>query len=199
MLHLLSQYRFSGTYGGYLKVNSLSESENSALKRDPMGPRPNMAIDRAQIATEHHERRRLSGLANTAMHSMSQTALEDCEVSQALSSDLVRYGLDDLFSEFTESLNYKRFKISNQKYYVRRWHWSKLDTNPNGEEYWRCLVPRFDRTRIVTVHTSTWVAVSQMSKCRYDQLSKCPPHIFDLCFNIYSRWKFPLKMFMPEI
>ena len=48
-------YKFMNTYGGWVCTTSFQESENSALKRDTMGPKPNMSIDRAQTAIAAHE------------------------------------------------------------------------------------------------------------------------------------------------
>lgn len=117
-----------------------------------MGPKPNMGIDRSQQATEEHETRRISTMATKATLSLSQTEFDPCEVSQFLSKTLVDYGRKDVLSEHNTSNNYQCFKVSPTLYYVRRSHWSELDTNPESEEYWKCMVPRFDRTRSVTLH-----------------------------------------------
>jgi len=137
-----------------LKTNSLSESENSAMKRDTMGPRPNMGIDRSQKAIEAHESRRLTKMGTNAIHSVSATMIEDCVGAQDLSTTLVEHGRNDLFSEFNSSLNYRRYKAPRGRYYVRRSKWSEVETNPESEEYYTSVVYRYDRTRIVSLMKS---------------------------------------------
>lgn len=154
-MHLLSQYHFLGIYGGYLKANSFSESENSAVKRDPTGPKPNMGIDRAQQAIQMHETRRISGLATRAKHALSQTEMTDgLGDSHDFSKAVVRKCREYLNSEYNTRLSYQRHKVSPTLFYVRRSHWSKLDTNPESRDHWKCLVTRLDRTRTVSLHKS---------------------------------------------
>jgi hypothetical protein len=187
-----------------LKANSLSEQENSAMKRDPMGPRPNMAIDRSQMSTEKHEMRRLAAMATGAKHSLTQTQLEDCVVAKDLSTTVNEHGRNDLFQEFNASLDCRRFKSSPGRHCVRRSKWSKVDTNPESDEHWTSVVPRFDRTRIVSVFESEstlsefkclWV---QMSREPDVQLSKCHMSVAKSLAFI-SQWKVLLEMHMQEI
>jgi hypothetical protein len=70
--------------GGDLGASSISESENSALKRDTLGPVPQQSIDRSQEAIQAHEQRRLQNLRTQSLQSLSQ------QLSQTMSS-LVRF------------------------------------------------------------------------------------------------------------
>jgi hypothetical protein len=45
LLPKLCQRHFQDIHGGNLAANSFAESENTALKKDTMGPRPNQSID----------------------------------------------------------------------------------------------------------------------------------------------------------
>ena len=68
----LCQCYFQHLPGGNLSSNSISEQENSALKRDSMGPRPNSGIDRAVQSTTAHEERRLHGLRKKRLKSEAE-------------------------------------------------------------------------------------------------------------------------------
>jgi hypothetical protein len=58
--------------GGDLGANLISESENSALKRDTLGPVPQQSIDKSQEAIQAHEHRRLQNLRTKSLQSLSQ-------------------------------------------------------------------------------------------------------------------------------
>jgi MULE transposase domain len=75
----LAQCYFQHLYGGALGSNTLSEQENSALKRSSIGPRNNSGIDRSVAATVQYERGRLQGLLRHGLLSLSQTAVEDMD------------------------------------------------------------------------------------------------------------------------
>jgi hypothetical protein len=176
-IHLLCQCYFLGTYGGYLKANSFTESENSAVKRDPMGPKPNMGIDRSQQAIQAHETKRIVELATKARHSLSQTeVMDDCDDShQELSKLLNASALKDLFSEHNTRQSCQRHKVSQTLFYVRRSHWSKLDTNPESRDYWKSVVAtKFDRTRLVSSQKSKLNVKYPNFKYPNIQMSKCP-------------------------
>jgi hypothetical protein len=50
VLPKLCRCHFQDIYSGDLAANSFTESENAALKKDNMGPRPNQSIDRSHEA-----------------------------------------------------------------------------------------------------------------------------------------------------
>ena len=57
---------------GETGANSFTESDNKALKYDPMGPRANDGIDTAQSRIIKHTQRRINSLQRDAMNSLSQ-------------------------------------------------------------------------------------------------------------------------------
>jgi hypothetical protein len=67
LLPKLCQRHFQDIYGGNLAANSFAESENTALKKDTMGPRPNQSIDTSHEAIWQHEQQRLVRLWTTAL------------------------------------------------------------------------------------------------------------------------------------
>ena len=79
---------FMFTPQGDLGANSFSESENSALKRDPCGPRPQQSIANSQLAIVQHEVRRLEGLQRDAVQSMTKQMVPREEAIAKTEGDL---------------------------------------------------------------------------------------------------------------
>jgi hypothetical protein len=172
--HKLCQCYFQHLYGGNLGSNSISEQENSALKQDHMGPRPNSGIDRSLIATTRHETRRLKELRRTGLKSLSQTVQQDMEGSEddcsplelgtdlvnsemqvcqksELSRDLINYAWKDLIMQYEASANYLYHHApGSSEFLVRRLTWAIPPTD-NPEDMHHAYVPKFDRTRTVTI------------------------------------------------
>lgn len=172
--HKLCQCYFQHLYGGNLGSNSISEQENSALKRDHMGPRPNSGIDRSLIATTSHETRRLKQMRRNVLQSLSQT-LQD-EVGQSdedsdsleveddvlnsemqffpkeeLSNDLIDHALKDVRSQYEASKNYLYYHApGSNEFLVRRVTWQVPQTD-TPETIYHAYVPKFDRTRTVII------------------------------------------------
>jgi hypothetical protein len=172
--HKLCQSHFQNLYGGQLGSNSISEQENSALKRDHMGPRPNSGIDRSFIATTSHEGRRLKQLRRAASQSLSQTVvhdvIDDVENSEVLSANsdveydavdksylskhLIDRAWKDIVSQCEASWKYLYYHApGSTDYLVRRSTWEIHQTD-NAENIHHAYVPKFDRTRTVTISNS---------------------------------------------
>ena len=102
----LCQCYFQHLPGGNLSSNSISEQENSALKRDCMGPKPNSGIDRAIMSTAAHEERRLKHLRKTKLQSLSQSIHDkqnDSEVDNEQDSDDMDLEIDLLDIDLLDS------------------------------------------------------------------------------------------------
>jgi hypothetical protein len=183
-IHKLAQCYFQDTRGGNLGSNAISEQENSAFKRDPHGPRPHLGIDRAVIATTAHETRRLDGLRRNGMQSLSQTQQEheteedtddqlapcnleldllklltkqkdrQCDKVE-LSKYLVDLAVTTLSQQYEASTNYMyhNHESLSRKFLVRRVEWAIPITDSIQNSY-HAHVPKFDRTRIVTIQNS---------------------------------------------
>jgi hypothetical protein len=67
LLPKLRQRHFQDIYGGNLAANSFTESKNSALNKDTMGPRPNQSIDTSHEGIWQHEQQRLVKLWTTTL------------------------------------------------------------------------------------------------------------------------------------
>jgi hypothetical protein len=67
LLPKLCQRHSQDIYGGNLAANSFAESENTALKKDTMGPRPNQSIDTSHEVIWQHEQQQLVRLRTTAL------------------------------------------------------------------------------------------------------------------------------------
>jgi hypothetical protein len=67
LLSKLCQRHFQDIYSGNLAANSSAELENTALKKDTMGPRPNQSIDTSHEAIWQHEQQKLIRLWTTAL------------------------------------------------------------------------------------------------------------------------------------
>ena len=148
VLPKLCQRHFQEIYGGDLAANSFTESENAALKKDAMGPRPNQSIDRSHDAIAKHELRRLSKLRRTALQSLSQTAClmveSELDAMKAVLSDLlVPKAVRDLLQQYQAANDYLFFQVSEEKFYVKKFHWESFDPQDP--------VTRYNRTRIVKV------------------------------------------------
>ena len=180
-INKLCQCYFQHLPGGNLSSNSISEQENSALKRDCMGPRPNSGIDKTIAATTAHEERRHQNIRKRNLHSLSQSIQEkqdDREVDSEeendvmeldfdlldsemkvcnkaahkveLSKSLTELALEDVMRQFEESKNYLYFAESPSSFLIRRWSWTIPRTN-TIEKIHHAHVPKFDRTRCVTI------------------------------------------------
>jgi hypothetical protein len=178
----LGQCYFQELYGGELGSNSLSEQENSALKRDPMGPQNNAGINRAVETVANHTNRRMQGLRQEALRSLSQMAVEDeievrvdepidtdeitdiddamsvCFTNPAdltvdqnmLSKVLVDFAVKNVLQQHKSSASYKFNMVNDKTFYVRRYVWSP----PKAGTTFFADIPRFDRTRVVTITNS---------------------------------------------
>lgn len=171
----LGQCYFQELYGGELGSNSLSEQENSALKRDPMGPRNNAGINRAVETVANHTNRRIQGLRQEALRSLSQMPVEDeidvCveepfdtdeitdtddfRVDQNMSKVLVDFAVKNVLQQHKSSASYKFNMVNDQTFYVRRYVWSP----PKAGSTFFADIPRFDRTRVVTITNSKFFLV----------------------------------------
>ena len=180
----LCQCYFQHLPGGNLSSNSISEQENSALKRDSMGPKPNAGIDRAVQSTTAHEERRRHGLRTKTLQSLSQSLNENQGDNQGnneqetdgmepefdlldsemkvndkvkkkveLSKSLTELAMVEIIRQYEESANYLYFTESTSRFLVRRWSWKTLSTN-NPDKIHEVHVPKFDRTRTVTIDNS---------------------------------------------
>jgi hypothetical protein len=111
-------------YGGDLAANSFTESENAALKKDTMGPRPNQSIDTSHEAICKHEQRQLGRLRSTALQSLSPTAcltvISELEATKAVLSDLlVPVAVKDLLQQYEAANAYLFFQVLEEKFYVK--------------------------------------------------------------------------------
>ena len=146
-MHMLCNRHFFQRRGGYRGDNSFQESENSALKRDTLGPRPNQPIDQALAAVRQHEERRLAGLERHSTRGLSQQrsdhGLESRETYvPELSKHFNDYAVDDLNTQFVAANNYVFFfDKEHSKFYVRRFKWDH-----KKEKY-----PIYGRTRVVDI------------------------------------------------
>jgi hypothetical protein len=172
----LGQCFYQHLYGGELGTNSISEQENAALKNDPMGPHNNGGINRTVEAAANHTNRRIKGLQRHSLLSLSQTNVKstnndseksdsDEELSESmktstvpghfsiiLSKYLVDSAVHDLQKQHKASVSYK-FHIANDKeFYVRRCVWAPPKT---GTTFY-ANIPKFDRTRVVTLINSKY-------------------------------------------
>jgi hypothetical protein len=137
-------------YGGNLAANLFTESENAALKKDTMGPRPNQSIDRSHEAIWKHEQQQLARLWTTALQSLSQTAcltlISKLDAMKAILSDLlVPKAVNHLLQQYEAANDYLFFQVSKKKYYVKTFHWESFDPKDP--------VMRYNRTQIVGVTT----------------------------------------------
>ena len=180
----LCQCYFQHLPGGNLSSNSISEQENSALKRDCMGPQPNSGIDQSIKATTGHGERRLQHLRKQNLQSLSQTTFENQGENEedmeqdyddmdsdfdllavemkvhdkankkvTLSKHLNESAMDQVIRQYEESANYL-FYVQSQSYFlVRRWSWTTLSSSSKDKIH-HAHVPKFDRTRIVTIDNS---------------------------------------------
>jgi hypothetical protein len=128
LLPTLCQRHFQDIYGGDLAANSFTESENAALKKDTMGPRPNQSIDRSHEAISKHERRQLARVRTTALQLLSQTAcltvVSELDSMKAVLSDLlVPEAVNDLLQQYEAANNYLFFQVSEETFYVKKLHW----------------------------------------------------------------------------
>lgn len=194
----LCQCFFQHLTGGNLSSNSISEQENSALKRDCMGPKPNSGIDRAIESTVLHEERRLKHLRKVKLQSLSQSIHEnedDSEVDNEEDSDemdldidlmeidlldseievhdkvkkkielskyLIESGVKEVIRQYEESENYLYFAQSPSHFLVRRWCWTFNSIN-NIDKTHHAHVPKFDRTRKVTIDNSKSQTIIMMT------------------------------------
>jgi hypothetical protein len=171
----LAQCHFQKLYGGSLGSNTLSEQENSALKRSPMGPSNNSGIDRSVAATVQYEKGRLRGMMRDGLHSLSQTYMEDFDANDnenktedpmdgvlsshrnELSKVLVDHALSDVYRQYDASAFYKYYVCSATHFYVRRSSWASPLKNAQ--------IPKFDRTRVVTIQNSKYTYKLMIETC----------------------------------
>lgn len=173
----LAQCHFQKLYGGSLGSNTLSEQENSALKRSPVGPSNNSGIDRSVAATVQYEKGRLRGMMRDGLHSLSQTYMEDIDINDnenktedpmdgilssrthrnELSKVLVDHALSDVFRQYDASVFYKYYVCSDTHFYVRRFTWANPVKNAQ--------IPKFDRTRVVTIQNSKYTYKMMVAIC----------------------------------
>ena len=115
--------------GGDERSTSFTESANSSLKRDIMGPKPHQAIDSSQMAITDHEQRRIDRLQKDAMTKLTRKQyigyytddtfeLEDLKTS--LSDHLVERAVDITVSQWEQSKKYVFYRIMNNKYLVQK-------------------------------------------------------------------------------
>jgi hypothetical protein len=146
-------YKFMETYGGWVCTTSFQESENSTLKRDTMGPKPNMSIDRAVTAITRHEGRRTTKLSQDHHQALMKTTVtyED-ETFQTLSKHWQPRIVSETKLQFDQKDNYRHYQFGENEYYVKRETWTGIDHHKWMEErYHERVVPSFWRTRIVRV------------------------------------------------
>lgn len=170
----LGQCYFQHFYCGDLGSNAIAEQENSALKRDCMGPQSNSGIDQSVKATLQHENKRLRDMLRYGLLSLSQTAIEDSDASKdtdtneddeqnnslqlrmkscerrELSKVLVDKALNDLILQYEASGDYKCYAASTHEFLVRRFKWAMPAADPNNMVD-SSQIPKFDRTRIVKI------------------------------------------------
>jgi hypothetical protein len=162
----LAQCHFQKLYGGSLGSNTLSEQENSALKRSRLGPSNNSGIDRSVAATVQYEKGRLRGMMRDGLHSLSQSYMEDIDLNDnenetedpmdgilsshrnELSKVLVDQALSDVFRQYAASVFYKYYVFSDTHFYVRQTSWANPVKNAH--------IPKFDRTRVGSIKNSTY-------------------------------------------
>ena len=73
-LHCLCFHHYKSRPGGDERSTSFTESANSALKCDPMGPAPNQTLDRSQVAIAEQEQQRIDGQQSRAMNNLTTKA-----------------------------------------------------------------------------------------------------------------------------
>lgn len=207
--HKLCQCFFQDIYGGNLGSNSISEQENSALKRDCMGPRPNSGIDRTVIETSGHERRRLKEVRRQRLQSLSQTANEyqssnetdddDIDAHELLQLEmkvcdkvelsrvLVDFATKDLIRQYDASVNYLYHALSTTKFLVRRLTWDVPPTN-TVQNIHNAYVPKFDRTRVVEISNSKFWSVQSDESTSVIVLLNIP--FLARMLGVYM-WSFP--------
>jgi hypothetical protein len=83
-----------------------------------------------------------------------------------------------LFSEYNTRLSYQRYKASETLFYVRRSHWSKLQTIPESEDYWKSVIPRFDRTRMVSLNRVGGMTYLKCSCMKFETCGRACRHMY---------------------
>ena len=129
VLHCLCFCRYKSRPIGDEHSTLFTESANSALKRDTMGPAPNHTLDWSQAAIQEHEQRRIDGHQSKAMNNLTTKefvgyhppATMEMEARQTfLYNHLVDTVVAILFDQWCQLKNYIFYKISTNKYLVQQ-------------------------------------------------------------------------------
>ena len=127
-LHKLCFRHYKSRPGGDERSTSFTESANSALKRDTMGPAPNQPLDRSQAAIADHKQRRIDGQQSRAMNNLTTKAFVGDHPPETIEMEARKTFLYDhlvdavvviLFDQWCQSKKYIFYKISTNKYLVQ--------------------------------------------------------------------------------
>jgi hypothetical protein len=110
-----------------------------------------------------HEQRRLARLRTTTLQSLSQTAcltvISELDAMKAVLLDLlVPEAVKDLLQQYKAANDYLFFQVSEEKFYVKKFHWESFDSQDP--------VMRYNRTRIVEGTTDQSGRLVATCSCR---------------------------------
>ena len=203
VLHRLCYRHFMFTPEGDVGSNSFSESENSALKRDHSGPRPQQSVATAQFAIQSHERVRHRSTVREAVLSLSQSMSQSPtktptdgespssfdnqlkEVENQLSNILVKEALQDIIAQERLSRQFRYRRVSPTKFWVRMDQRNNVIKHPE--------IPHYDRTRVVEIVDINGAMRAKCSCGHYQRHHRTCRHIRCIFSNPLSCRDFGLR------
>ena len=129
VLHCLCFCRYKSRPIGDEHSTLFTESANSALKRDTMGPTPNNTLDRSQLIIAKHKQQRIDGHQSKAMDNLTTKVFNGYHPPATMKMKaqkrfLYDYLVDEvvviLFNQWCQSKNNSFYKMSTSKYLVQQ-------------------------------------------------------------------------------
>jgi len=187
----LLAHHFHTVFGHEMTTSNPSESENSSLKTSAGGPKPQGSIDVAQDKIDTLHRRRIGRQdRQTAVDLSSTIANKDIRNSSAVGVTV--HCSTKLHREHEQSVNYLVYQQTSGLFYVKRQGYDDGDYSTMPLEHIRqtedekikhhanWIIPRFERTRTVTVDRTGDNVVIVSSCHMFTRNQICCRHIYSL-------------------
>lgn len=187
----LLAHHYHTVFGHEMTTSNPSESENSSLKTSTGGPKPQDSIDVAQDKIDKLHHRRIGRQdRQTAVDLSSTMANKDIRNSSVVGVTV--HCSTKLQRQYEESENYLVYQQTSGLFYVKRQGYDDTDYSTMPLEHIRqtederikhranWIIPRFERTRTVTVDRTGDNVVIACSCHMYTRNQICCRHIYSL-------------------
>ena len=150
-----------------LHTTSNTESEGAALKKSPMGPRPNDSLDKSAEAIAKQSRRRSANKSKRTAASLDEHIVKIKEGDEYIAEleRFTEYAADHVRQQYECSAEYWVFRVDETTFWLTKKKYQQHSSNESDPGFFRYMIPNFARVRTVIITNILGRYVLQCRDC----------------------------------